>query len=57
MLKKDLKLFFSSIVYLEKKVLALLIQLSSSMDMVEEWTPISLLPKLIIKQLCYLKWH
>jgi len=28
----------SSIVYLEGKVLALLIQLSSSMDMVEEWT-------------------
>ena len=40
MLKKITKraeIILSSIVYLEGKVLALLIQ-SSSMDMVEEWT-------------------
>jgi hypothetical protein len=37
-IKKRSEIILFSIVYLEGKVLALLIQLSSSMDMVEEWT-------------------
>jgi len=37
-IKKRAEIILSSIIYNEGKVLALLIQLSYSMDMVEEWT-------------------